>query len=57
MRLHACDFLNIDVATGPPDLTGSRKGVVDTTAEESCRPKAALELGAFTFVRPSSFSE
>ena len=57
MRLHACGFLNIDVATGPPELTGTPKGAVDTTAEESCRPKFAPELGAFTFVRPSSFSE
>jgi hypothetical protein len=57
MRLHACGFLNIDVAAGPPELTGTPKGIVETTAEESCRPESAPELGAFTFVRPSSFSE
>jgi hypothetical protein len=57
MRLHACGFLNIDVATGPPELTGTPKGVIDTIAEKSCRPESASERGAFTFVRPSSFSE
>jgi hypothetical protein len=53
MRFHACDFLTIDAATVRPELTEA----MDTTAEVSCRPKSAPEPGAFTFVRPSSFSE
>jgi hypothetical protein len=57
MRLHACGFLNIDVAPGPSELTGTPKVVMNATAEERCRPESAPELGAFTFVRTSSFSE
>jgi hypothetical protein len=57
MRLHACGFLNIDVATGPSELTGTPKEIMEATAKERCRPESAPERGAFTFVRTSSFSE
>jgi hypothetical protein len=57
MRLHACGFLNSDVATGPPELTETPKEVMDMTAEERRRPESAPKLSALTFVRLSSFSE